>query len=67
MKRLTIELDEKTWGHIAARAYERAGSIEEEAAQWLTAQVIVDSDEFEDGADFSERMEAEVRKRRANV
>ena len=67
MKRLTIEFDEKTWGHIAARAHEAGRSIEEEAAQWLTAQVIVDSDEFEVGTDFIERMEAEVRKRRANV
>ena len=67
MKYLTITLDEKTWGHIAARAFGGGLSVEEEAAQWLTANVIASGDDFEDGTDFSERLESEVRKRRGNV
>ena len=67
MKRLTIVLDEKTWAHIATRAFGSGLSVEEEAAQWLTANVIAACDEYEDGTDFSERLEAEVRKRRISA
>ena len=65
--KLTIELDERTWAHIATRAFGVGVSVEEEAAQWLTANVIASGDEYEDGTDFSERLEAEVRKRRISA
>lgn len=72
-KRVTIELDDRTYGHLATKAQIMGRSIEEEAAQWLTAQIITDTEEYDDILeDEGEKasisfMNSEVLRRRSRI
>lgn len=73
MVKLTIELDERTYAVIGVRAMWCGLTIEEEAGEWLTAQVICEGEGFEEvmeveGLEEANRyMNREVKARRMGI